>query len=269
MNIKDFTKANKAAWNEVMPKHQKAQKAALDTLFAQPDYIVQTDKDILRIFDQINIQGKDVIHLCCNNGVELLSIKHMGARRCVGVDISECAIEEATERAKMNNIDCEFICSDVYEIPDDYYHSFDVVHITAGCVGWMPDIKLFFNVCSKLLRAGGYFLIHEIHPFSEMLPFDNNELENRLQLVDKYFHDSPIVENGGLDYIGGEEYEGTTQYWFVHTISELLMALSQNQFTLIEFIESASDISAGHRKIEQLDAKIPLSMIILGQKTII
>lgn len=100
-----------------------------------------------------------------------------------------------------------------------------------------------------------------------MLPFDDNEVENRLQLVDKYFHDSPIVETGGLDYIGGEKYEGTTQYWFVHTISELLLALGQNQFTLIEFVESASDISAGHRKIEQLDAKIPLSMIMLLQNT--
>jgi 2-polyprenyl-3-methyl-5-hydroxy-6-metoxy-1,4-benzoquinol methylase len=266
MNIKEFTNANKAAWNEVVPRHQKVQKSELDNLFAQPGYLVQTDKDVLNIFNQINIKEKDVIHLCCNNGVELLSIKNMGAKRCVGVDISEYAIEESSERAKKSNIDCEFICSDVYEIPEKYFNSFDVVHITAGCIGWMPDINLFFNMCCKLLRTGGYFFIHEIHPFSEMLPFDSDDIENRLQIVDKYFHDGPVIENSGLDYIGGERYEAKTQYWFVHTISDLVMSLCTNGFKLIEFIESRSDISAGHIKIEELNANIPLSMIILAQK---
>src|SRR6056297_3839408 len=143
MNIKKYTNANKAAWNEVMPKHQKSRKERLDKLFAQPGYIDQTDKALLKIFDKIKISEKYVIHLACNNGTELLSIKNMGAKRCVGVDISEIAIEEATERAKKSNNDCELICSDVYELPKESYNSFDVVHTTAGCIGWMPDINLF------------------------------------------------------------------------------------------------------------------------------
>lgn len=266
MTIKKYTNANKAAWNEAMPKHQKAQKEALDKLFEKPGYIVQTNKDVLRIFDQIKIPGKDVIHLACNNGTELLSIKNMGAKRCVGVDISEFAIKEATERARQSNINCEFICSDVYDIPTEYFNSFDVVHTTAGCIGWMPDINLFINLCSRLLRKDGYLFIHEMHPFSELLPFDDTEIDNRLQIVDKYFHDGPIVENSGLDYVGGEQYEAKTQYWFVHTISDILMSLSQNGFKLNEFIESDEDISAVHQEVEKLNAQIPLSMLILGQK---
>ena len=266
MDIKQYTNANKVAWNEVMPKHQKARKQALDKLFAQPGYIEQTDQELLKIFDQIKISDKDVIHLACNNGTELLSIKNMGAKRCVGVDISEIAIEEATERAKKSNIDCEFICSDVYELPKEYFNNFDVVHTTAGCIGWMPEINLFINLCSKLLRTGGYFFMHEMHPFSEMLPFDDNEIENRLQIVDQYFHDGPIIENGGLDYVGGEEYEAKTQYWFVHTVSDLIMSLTNSGFKLIEFIESPNDISAVHQEVEKLNAKIPLSMLILAQK---
>ena len=266
MDIKQYTNANKAAWNEVMPKHQKARKQELDTLFAQPGFIEQTDQELLRIFDQIKISDKDVIHLACNNGTELLSIKNMGARRCVGVDISECAIEEATERAKNSHIDCEFICSDVYELPKAYYNSFDVVHTTAGCIGWMPDINLFFNLCAKLLRSGGYLFMHEMHPFSEMLPFDDADIDNRLQIVDQYFHDGPIVENTGLDYLGDEQYEAKTQYWFVHTVSDIIMSLKRNGFNLVEFLERPNDISAVHQEIEILNAKIPLSMLILGQK---
>jgi 2-polyprenyl-3-methyl-5-hydroxy-6-metoxy-1,4-benzoquinol methylase len=266
MNLKEFTSANKMAWNEVMPKHQKVWKEELDTLFARPGYTVLTDKDVLGIFDKININGKDVIHLCCNNGVELMSIKNMGANRCVGIDISELAIDEASQRAKKCTIDCEFICSDVYEIPENLFNSFDVVLITVGCTGWMPDINLFFNICRKVLRPEGFFFIHEIHPFSEMLPFDNSDVENRLQIVDKYFHDGPIIENTSLDYIGGEQYKAKTQYWFVHTISNLVMALNNNGFKIIEFIESPCDFAAIHKKVEQLNALIPLSMIILGEK---
>ncbi len=40
-----------------------------------------------------------------------------------------------------------------------------------------------------------------------------------------------------------------------------------NNFIIKEFIESPHDISAGHVKIEELNAKIPLSMIIVGKKS--
>ncbi len=98
MDLKEFTRANREAWNEVMPKHQKVNKVDLDTFFARPGFVIQTDKDVLRMFDKISMKGKDVIHLCCNNGIELMSIKNMGANRCVGVDISDAAINEASER---------------------------------------------------------------------------------------------------------------------------------------------------------------------------
>lgn len=266
MDYKAIIKANKEAWNEVMPKHQKAAKQKLDNLFSKPGFIIQSDSQVLDIFKRIQIKGKDVAHLCCNNGIELLSIKNMGANRCVGFDISELAIAEANERATKSNIDCDYICSNVYEIPGEYYDCFDVIHITSGCLGWMPDIQLFFKICNKLLRLGGVVFIHEIHPFSELLPFDNSNLENRLQIVDKYFHDGPIVENTGLDYIGGTQYDAKDTYWFVHTISDIIMSLTKNKFEVLDFIESCHDISAGHRKIEKLKADIPLSMLILGKK---
>lgn len=44
------------------------------------------------------------------------------------------------------------------------------------------------------------------------------------------------------------------------------MSLNNNGFKLIEFIESPNDISAVHQEVEKLNAKIPLSMLILGQK---
>ena len=36
----------------------------------------------------IGVAGKRVIQLCCNDGRELLSVRHLGAAYCVGVDQS-------------------------------------------------------------------------------------------------------------------------------------------------------------------------------------
>lgn len=264
--IKFYTNQNREAWNEVMPKHQAAVKEKLDQLFSSPGYICQNYEDLLQVLENINVKGKDIIHLCCNNGSELLSLKNMGANRCVGIDICDEAIAEARERAKKCKIDCEFIRSDVYDIPEELNNSFDIVHLTAGCIGWLPDLNEFFRIIYCLLRANGVVLIHEIHPFSEMLPFDNNDIENRLQIIEPYFRGEPIVENSSLDYVGGTDYTAKTQYWFVHTISSLIMALITNGIKLKYFSEHTKDLSAGHKKQEELDAKIPLSFILVGEK---
>ena len=72
--IKHYTEANRAAWNEVTPKHQAAAKEKLDRLFLQRGYSLPAVKEIIHRHALIEIAGKDVIHLCCNNGSELLSL---------------------------------------------------------------------------------------------------------------------------------------------------------------------------------------------------
>jgi SAM-dependent methyltransferase len=265
-DVKFYTSQNREAWNEVVPKHQAMSKEKLDQLFSKPGYIDITDEVFLHVLKEYSVVGKDIIHLCCNNGWELLSIKNMGAKHCVGIDISDLAIIEAQDRAKKCKIDCEFICSDVYEISEQLHNSFDVVALTAGCVGWIPDLNGFIKIAFNLLRKDGVIIIREIHPFSEMLPFDNNNIENRLQIIEPYFRDKPIIENSSLDYIGGTDYVGQTQYWFVHTISSLVMALVASGFKIEHFSEHSNDISAGHKKQEELDIKIPLSYTLIGRK---
>jgi SAM-dependent methyltransferase len=265
-DVKFYTNQNMEAWNEVMPKHQAVSKEKLDQLFSNSGYVDINDRNFLQILEKFGVKGKDVIHLCCNNGCELLSIKNMGAKHCVGIDISDLAITEAQEKTKKCNIDCEFICSDVYDISDKFHNSFDIVVLTAGCVGWIPDLEGFFKIAFSLLRENGIVIIHEIHPFSEMLPFDDSEIENRLQIIEPYFRDEPIIENSSLDYLGKTDYIAKTQYWFVHTISALIMGLVNNGFKIEYFSEHNQDISAGHSKQEKLDAKIPLSYILIGRK---
>ena len=76
--IREYTEANRDAWNEVMPKHQKAAKERWDEAFMQPSFVCLDDVE-LDLLERVGIHDKAVAHLCCNNGVELLSLKNLGA----------------------------------------------------------------------------------------------------------------------------------------------------------------------------------------------
>jgi len=267
-DISFFTQKNREAWNEVMPRHQKAAKQKLDQNFSIPGYSCINDHNFLQILEEINLKNKSIIHLCCNNGIELMSLKNMGAGRCLGIDICDAAISEALERTQKNGIDCEFIRADVYDIPQEFNDSFDITLITAGGIGWLPDINLFFKKVSDLLQDSGIVLIHEIHPFSEMLPFDDNNSENKLQIIEPYFRNEPIEENSSLDYLGGTDYIAKTQYWHVHTISGIIMAMINNNLRIKHFSEHSQDCSAVHKKQEVLNAGIPLSYLMIAQKPV-
>jgi len=97
--MKHYTESNRMAWNQTMPKHQKAKGRIWDEKFSIPRFSTFSNPE-LRLLKRLGIEGKSIAHLCCNNGVELMSLKNMGAGRCVGFDISDAAVAEATTRAK-------------------------------------------------------------------------------------------------------------------------------------------------------------------------
>lgn len=265
-DLKHITESNRQAWNEVMPWHQQAAAAGLDQAFSLPGHVV-IDEEEIRLLNLVGLQGRDVVHLCCNNGSELLSIKNLGAARCLGIDISDAAIHEATQRAFNSHIACQFIRSDIYDLDPGSFEPFDLAYISAGCLTWLPDLDLFFAQAAGLLKPGGHVFIHEIHPFSEMLPYDDQGLPDPLRLVEPYFRSEPFIEQGGLDYLGHAVYpSNTTQFEFVHTLSAILMGLVRNHFQLKHFYEYEKDISAGHNQVASTRAGVPLSYILVGKK---
>lgn len=261
-----ITESNRAAWNEVMPLHQRSTRDKLDRLFSIPGQ-VHLDATEVELLGRIGLRGKNVAHLCCNNGTELFSLKNLGAAKCVGFDICDLAIQEARERAAASKIDCQFVRTDIYEINPGFENRFDLAYISAGCLGWLPDLHLFFAQAAVLLKPGGWVFIHEIHPFSEMLPFDEEQPTEKLTINSPYFKKEPYLEYGGLDYLGHAQYpSSTTQYQFVHTLSDILMGLIDNHIQIEQFHEYEKDISAGHQRVEELKAGIPLSYILIGKK---
>lgn len=211
MNDKKYIKANKLAWNEaalVLAKHSFQEYMSC---FSTKGYVCFDDLEINDL-NEIGIEGKDVAQLGCSKGIELISIKNLGAQRCVGFDISDNFLKQAREINKAAQTDCEFIQTDIYEIDAIYNHSFDLVYISIGVLCWMPDIKQFFSVVSRLLRPQGMVCIHEQHPLLDML--SSGDADSPVSFEYSYFMTEPVVETEGIDYLTGQAYDSEPNYCF-------------------------------------------------------
>jgi len=261
MKYSKFTEANRAAWNAAMPYHRQAMNEIWDHSLADQDIIWQKDPELATL-KELGIKGKNVIHLCCNNGIELLSLKRLGAGRCVGIDISDEAIHDARNRAERFGIACEFVQSNVYEVPQYNYNSFDLVYFTIGAFCWLPDLKELFKVVRALLKPAGKLFIYEQHPFTQMLPFEVSGNRNRPELTESYFQADEISSNEGLDYYGNCEYESPLSFEFIHTLSDIFSAILANGLQISKFKEYNHDISNGFAWVKNTGLSLPLSYIL-------
>lgn len=260
MKNSDYTDANRAAWNKAAPIHYQHQFEKLMLAFETPGYSC-LDEIETRLLYEIGVVGKSVAQLCCNNGRELLSIKNLGAEYCVGFDISEEFIAQAGKLADVAGLNCEFVCSDVYQIPEKYFGEFDVVYISVGVLGWMPDISQFFAVVQKLLRQNGHLLVYEMHPMLDM--YEDNQ---PTCFSHSYFNQVPFADQTGLDYYGHTQYDSPISYWFHHKMSDIINACLNNGLQLQSFHEYDHDISNVFMKLEEQTARPPLSYTLVACK---
>ncbi len=262
-NNHDFTEANRKAWNEAMPYHRKKMNERWDKLFADRDYIIQTEPELGKL-KEIGIQKRSIAHLCCNNGLELMSLKRMGAGRCVGFDISDEAISDATSRSARFGIGAEFHRYSVYDIPQSYDGAFDLVYITIGALTWLPDLKQFFAVVRRLLSPTGILFIYEQHPFMQVLPWDVSGENTVPSIQNDYFYDTYQVYNDGLDYYGNEQYQASDTYEFIHTLADILNAIIGSGLRINSFHEYEHDISNGLAWVQKTGLRLPLCYILVA-----
>jgi len=262
--LKKYTESNRKAWNEAMPKHRKAMSEKWDTMFSDKEFIFQKNEE-LEILEKIGIEGKSIAHLSCNNGIELMSLKRMGAKKCVGFDISDEAINDARKRAEKFNIDCDFIQTDVLEIEEEYFGKFDMVYVTVGALVWIPNLDLYFDKAAKLLVESGILFIYEHHPFANIFPYEDDK--DPLKAVNSYFSDEIYQGKEGIDYYGNTVYESTSAYEFSYTLSDLFNIIIRKGFCITLFNEYEKDIALSFEKQEKAEIELPLSYILTARKS--
>lgn len=267
MDYRDYIKANREAWNEVVPVHRKARGEKFLKAIKSPEYTA-LDGVITGKLKEIGFEGKSVAQLCCNNGRECISLRNIGSGPVTGFDISDAAIAEARELNKIAGSDCEFVRTDVLEIGPEYFGRFDIAFITVGALSWLPDLDKFFKVVLNLLKLGGHLLIYEMHPFLYTIPCKDEpdfDPEKPFKIVYSYFRSEPWAENSGIDYVGGTTYKGKTSYSFTQKLSDIMNPIIRNGITLVELNEYPHDASDIYAFLEK-EQKLPLSFILIGKK---
>lgn len=260
---KDFTTANRAAWDDAAPIHARQNQAGLIESFRKPGFSCLDEVETRRL-EALGVAGKDVAQICCNNGRELLSVKNMGAARCVGFDGAQGFVDQGRELAQAGGLDVEFVCTDIYDIDKAFDVGFDLVTITIGVLGWMPDLARFFAVLARLIKPGGALFIYEQHPILDMV--EPAEADAPIVWELSYFNKEPYVETGGLDYFGGEKYEAKPATSFSHTMAEVVMAGLDNGLAVEHFEEFPHHISNTWWNVEKSGIGLPMCYTLVLRK---
>lgn len=261
-----YTSANRRAWNEAAARHAAHNNARLFEAFKNPGHVT-FEGDILDTLQRVGVKGKSIIQLCCNNGSETLSLRNMGAARCIGVDAAEEFLAHGEEMIRIAGAEgeVELILCDVYDLPKALKASFDMVLITIGVLSWMPDIEAFFKVVQSLLKADGKLVMEEMHPILFMYEPDPAGAASSIHY--SYFSKQVWEETTGLDYYGGEEYDSAPNYSFMHRLDEILMAGINNGLILRSFKELDYDISFFCSDLENSPTKPPLGFVMVMENS--
>jgi SAM-dependent methyltransferase len=263
MKFEDYVRANRDAWDEAAPRHRAhASFAELLEHFGRPGYSC-LDASETKILQAIGVRDKAVAQLCCNNGRELLSVLNMGARRGVGFDISAEFLALAAELRERASSPCEFVQGSVFDIGHEHDGAFELVTLTIGALGWMPDLERFFAVVARLLTPEGQVFVYEQHPLCDV--FEPNDSEP-LKIRHSYFRTEPYLSTDGLDYLGNQPYAARPCYWFHHKMSDVIGGALKNGLTLELFEEYPHDVASAWSDLERSATPPPLSYALVARK---
>lgn len=258
----DAVQANLVAWDEVADIHARHNQADLLVAFAQPGYSL-LDARSVRTFAELGLAGKSVAQLCCNNGRELISVKNLGAGRCVGFDGSPAFVEQARALNAAARQDCDFVAGDIHTVPSNYDGVFDILYVTIGVLSWMPDLPAFFDVAARLAAPGGHFLIEEQHPIMNMV--EPGGPDDPVEWRYSYFKMDAFAEEG-LDYYGETDYPATTHYSYQHTMGDIINASIRAGFDVLRFDEHPDHISNTWYNVQKQGPRMPMSFDLLLRK---
>ena len=216
-----------------------------------------------------DVKGKTILHLQCHFGQDTISLARLGAQ-CTGVDLSDKAIEAAEQLADKANIEASFICSDVYDLPNNLESKFDIVYTSYGVIGWLPDLDAWAKVISKFLKPSGNLIFVEFHPVVWMFDDDFKHISY------SYFNKGEIVETETGTY-AQKDADITNDYvCWNHSMSEVVNSLIKNGLqisTLNEYdyspyncFNNTVEFVSGKFRIQSLEEKIPMVFAIKATK---
>jgi SAM-dependent methyltransferase len=222
----EWMQTNRASWDERVPIHVAGEFYDVEGF--------RKGEERLRPFELEevgDVSGQDLVHLQCHFGLDTLGWARRGAR-VTGLDFSRPAVEAARSIAAQMSLDARFVEGNVYdavEILDG--RVFDIVYTGLGALIWLPDIRRWADVVTRLVRPGGFLYLAEFHPFSTVFGDDDLSVEHGY-----FFRPEPQVwdEPGTYADLEAETVNNRTYEWN-HTLGDVITAIIDAGLT-VEFL---------------------------------
>lgn len=251
--MKDYIETNRNSWNAKVEPHLKSDFYFVEEFLKGKTSLNSIELDLLG-----DIQDKEILHLQCHFGQDSISLSRLGAK-VTAMDFSEKAIEAAKDLTQKCKTDTQFICTDVYNLPNVLDKKFDIIYTSYGVIGWLPDLQKWAKIISDFLKPGGKLVFVEFHPFIWMYDDDFKEVKYH------YFNQNAIVETEEGTYADKTAAIVQNYVMWNHPTSEVLNSLIQNGLQINRFDEYNYSPYPCFNTIEKLeDRKFIISQF--GQK---
>lgn len=221
----NYIEINKKSWNSRVDTHVSSEFYDMENFLNGKSSLKSIELELLG-----DLKGKKVLHLQCHFGQDSISMARMGAE-VVGVDLSNKAIDKATEIANKLNVTARFIESDIYDLKNHLDEQFDIVFTSYGTIGWLPNMNRWAEIVSHFLKPSGQFVFVEFHPVVWM--FDD-AFE---KVAYNYFNVETIIENETGTYADRTAKIEQSYMMWNHDLGEVLSALLSNGLEIKQFQE--------------------------------
>ena len=260
----DYLEINKKAWNNKVDAHVASEFYQNESFIKGRNSLNQIELDLLG-----DVSGLRILHLQCHFGQDTISLSRMGAQ-ATGIDLSDEAIDKGKELAEQCGTETQFVCSDVYSLPENLKGQFDLVFTSYGTIGWLPDLDRWAGVVDHFLAPKGRFLIVEFHPAIWMFDDDFNEVKY------SYFNNGTIQEEEQGTYADKEAELSQEYISWNHDLAEVMSSLLEKGFNLKHFGEydyspyncfnETEEFEPGKFRIKKWGNKLPMVYSILMEK---
>ncbi|WP_374459001.1 class I SAM-dependent methyltransferase [Chryseobacterium taeanense] len=262
--MENYLEINRNSWNAKVETHLKSDFYFVDEFLKGRTSLNSIELELLG-----DIKDKKILHLQCHFGQDSISLSRLGAQ-VTGIDLSDTAITAAEELAQKCGTNTQFICTDLYNLPNVLHEQFDIVFTSYGTIGWLPDLDRWAKVISHFLKPEGKFIMAEFHPVVWMFDDDFEGVKYN------YFNEKAIVETYEGTY-ADQSAEIVQEYvMWNHSLAEVLQSLINNGIDIHQFKEydwspypcfrHVEEFEKGKWRISKFGNKIPLVFAVEAQK---
>lgn len=220
-----YKELNKKLWDTLTDIHANSQFYDLEAFKKGKSTLKSVEREELG-----DVTNKTLLHLQCHFGLDSLSLARKGAI-VTAIDYSDRSIQMAKKLSKELNVPAEFICSNIYDLPNNLQKKFDIVFTSYGVLHWLPDLEEWAKIVKQFLKPDGIFYIVEIHPILNM--FNTTGTKRTFP----YFHNKKPMAIKKGSCINPESNFISTYYEWAHSISDIINSLIKAGLILDYFHE--------------------------------